>query len=346
MLTLYICYDRTEAELVKTEPDNLMRVENLAKRFGRLEAVRGLNFGVRRAEVFGLLGVNGAGKTTTFRLLTGDLVASSGQASIAGAGELGRDRARYLRSVGYCPQFDCLLDLLTGRETLSLFGRLRGLRPGPAMQAEIERLAGFVELAGQLDKRAGSYSGGTRRKLCVAVALLGRPRLLLLDEPTTGVDPAARRKIWQTISRVRRAGTAVILTSHSMEECEALCDRLAIMVRGQFRCLGGPQHIKSKFGQGFELVVQLVAGTTADTAETAGLVSDVCTALASTELTEQHEQYLHFHCGDPATPWHDLFSTLERLKQNHACVQDYSVTETTLEQVFLSFARKDFQTHA
>lgn len=126
---------------------------------------------------------------------------------------------------------------------LTLFARIRGLQSG-AIQGEIEKLAEFVDLTQYLDRECGKYSGGNKRKLNVGLALIGRPKVMLLDEPTTGVDPAARRKMWETINNIRKSGTSIILTSHSMDECEALCDRLAIMVRGNFKCLGGPQHIK------------------------------------------------------------------------------------------------------
>ena len=147
---------------------------------------------------------------------------------------------------------------------LTLFARIRGLRSTDNLiTREIEKLAEFVDLTQYLDRfivlvkvnyfviltlhrPCGQYSGGNKRKLNVALALIGRPKVMLLDEPTTGVDPAARRKIWETINNIRKSGTSIILTSHSMEECEALCDRLAIMVRGSFQCLGGPQHIKSE----------------------------------------------------------------------------------------------------
>ena len=129
---------------------------------------------------------------------------------------------------------------------MTLFARIRGLRTKDnVITSEIEKLASFVDLSEYLDRPCGQYSGGNKRKLNVALALIGRPKVMLLDEPTTGVDPAARRKIWETINNIRKSGTSIILTSHSMEECEALCDRLAIMVQGSFQCLGGPQHIKS-----------------------------------------------------------------------------------------------------
>ena len=128
---------------------------------------------------------------------------------------------------------------------LTLFARIRGMRSkNNVITSELEKLASFVDLTEYLDRPCGQYSGGNKRKLNVALALIGRPKVMLLDEPTTGVDPAARRKIWETINNIRKSGTSIILTSHSMEECEALCDRLAIMVKGSFQCLGGPQHIK------------------------------------------------------------------------------------------------------
>ena len=235
---------KLEQESVYTNNDNLVRVINLTKKFGKFSAVRGLTFGVRKNECFGLLGVNGAGKTTTFRMLTGDEIMTSGSCFI-GDVSLSNDRAEYLQSIGYCPQFDSIIEVLTGREMLTLFARIRGLTSQDnVINKEIEKLAEFVDLTQYLDRRCGQYSGGNKRKLNVALALIGRPRVMLLDEPTTGVDPAARRKIWETINNIRKSGTSVILTSHSMEECEALCDRLAIMVSGRFQCLGGPQHIK------------------------------------------------------------------------------------------------------
>ena len=218
-------------------------------------------------------------------MITGDEVLTSGQ-SFIGTISLSHHRAQYLQSIGYCPQFDSIIEVsrsrggiilsadcdpkpqvLTGREMLTLFARIRGLRTaGGVIRREIEKLAEFVDLTEYLDRQSGLYSGGrqwrrgnttdyntqltilrlkgNKRKLNVALALIGRPKVMLLDEPTTGVDPAARRKIWETINNIRKSGTSIILTSHSMEECEALCDRLAIMVGGTFQCIGGPQHIK------------------------------------------------------------------------------------------------------
>jgi len=340
------------------QTNNAMTVCNLSKKFGSFDAVRGLTFGVRDKECFGLLGVNGAGKTTTFRMLTGDEIMSSGEAFI-GNESLSGNRASYLQSIGYCPQFDSIIEVLTGREMLTLFARIRGLRSSEnRINVELEKLASFVDLTQYLDRPCGQYSGGNKRKLNVALALIGRPKVMLLDEPTTGVDPAARRKMWETINAIRRSGTSIILTSHSMEECEALCDRLAIMVRGSFQCLGGPQHIKSKFGKGFQIIIKLEplsehgngisngVGPAIRTVPKKGedlqvLKSSVVNSFDSCSVTDEHMDYVHFHVANPQTSWSHLFGTMEKIKKENKIVQDYSVSETTLEQIFLGFARSE-----
>jgi len=320
--------------------NNLMKVINLTKKFGRFDAVRGLTFGVRERECFGLLGVNGAGKTTTFRMLTGDEVMTSGEAFIGNL-SLSGNRSSYLQSLGYCPQFDSIIEVMTGREMLTLFARIRGLRTKDGViKNEIEKLAGFVDLTDYLDRPCGKYSGGNKRKLNVALALIGRPKIMLLDEPTTGVDPAARRKIWETINNIRKSGTSVILTSHSMEECEALCDRLAIMVQGNFQCLGGPQHIKTKFGQGFQIIVKLESTKEAKEEEFLNrLKSSIIKKFDQCIVTDEHLDYIHFHVANPTTPWHHLYGSMESIKKESHAIQDYTISETTLEQIFLSFAR-------
>ncbi|KAK1339765.1 hypothetical protein QTO34_018321 [Cnephaeus nilssonii] len=245
-------------------------------------AVDRLCVGVRPGECFGLLGVNGAGKTTTFKMLTGDTTVTSGDATVAGKSIL-TNISEVHQSMGYCPQFDAIDDLLTGREHLYLYARLRGV---PA--EEIERVANWsiqsLGLSLYGDRLAGTYSGGNKRKLSTAIALIGCPPLVLLDEPTTGMDPQARRMLWNTIMSIIREGRAVVLTSHrqgirgagveqaggwesttphsslrprSMEECEALCTRLAIMVKGTFQCLGTIQHLKYKFGDGYIVTMKI-----------------------------------------------------------------------------------------
>lgn len=206
-------------------------------------------------ECFGLLGINGAGKTSTFKMLIGDETISSGEAWVAGV-SLKENLKETYKDIGYCPQFDALLDELTGRETLKIFCMIRGVAPHK-IEALSWKLAKEFNFLQHIDKQVKEYSGGNKRKLSTALALIGSPSVVYLDEPTTGMDPGAKRHLWTVMSKYRSAGKSIVLTSHSMEECEALCTRLAIMVNGEFKCLGSTQHLKNKFSKGYLLIVQM-----------------------------------------------------------------------------------------
>lgn len=181
-------------------------------------------------------------------MITGDETIDSGSIIIDSI-DLSVNMRRAQQHMGYCPQFDALIDLLTGEETLYMFARLHGVK-----EEVIPRIANalieLMNLKKHAKKPVYAYSGGNKRKLSAAVSLIGDPAIVLLDEPTTGMDPKARRHFWNAIAQFRDHGKPIILTSHSMEECEALCTRLAIMVNGKFKCIGSIQHLKSKFGAG------------------------------------------------------------------------------------------------
>lgn len=168
--------------------------------------------------------INGAGKTSTFKMLTGDIKISHGEAWVQGL-SLKTNMKEVHKHIGYCPQFDALIDDLTGRETLRLFALSRGI-PKFKLQDVINKLSTDFNFAKHLDKLVKAYSGGNKRKLSTAVALLGNPVIIYLDEPTTGMDPGAKRNLWDVMCNVRDSGKTIVLTSHSMEECEALCTRL------------------------------------------------------------------------------------------------------------------------
>lgn len=272
-------------------------------------------------------------------MLTGDEVPSGGSATVL-QHSLHSSRRDFLSQVGYCPQFDSIIPQLTGRELLRLMCRVRGVAPG-AIGEEVDRWTAFLGIQEYIDRQSGSYSGGNKRKLNVAMALVGEPAVVFLDEPSTGVDPVARRNLWTIIERIQANGQAVVLTSHSMEECEALCDRLAIMVNGQFQCFGSVPHLKSKFGQGFTILTKLPAtGAEGEDAELAHRLKDlVGERLDEVSVKDEHKGYVHFHVGAPATPWHVLFRVMEEARTEiHGL--EYSISQTTLEQVFLSFAKK------
>ena len=181
-------------------------------------------------------------------MITGDETVDSGSI-ILDSIDLSQNMRKAQRRMGYCPQFDALIDLLTGEETLYMFARLRGVQEHLIPQI-VDPIIELMNLRKHAKKPVYAYSGGNKRKLSASVALIGDPSIVFLDEPTTGMDPKARRHFWNAIAQFRDHGKPIILTSHSMEECEALCTRLAIMVNGRFKCLGSIQHLKSKFGAG------------------------------------------------------------------------------------------------
>lgn len=228
-------------------------VHNLTKSYGNVLAVNRLSMAVTSFECFGLLGVNGAGKTTTFKVLTGDEHIFDGDAWACGA-SIKHNLSSVYKRIAYCPQFDAFFEDLTARETLEVFGLMHGIRNINAISPAIATKFNF---SSYLDKKVSAFSGGNKRKLSTALAFLGNRSLVYLDEPTAGMDPETKRRIWNIISKERSFGKTIVLTSHSMDECEALCSRLTIMVRGEFKCIGSMQHLKNKFSQGYDLSIKV-----------------------------------------------------------------------------------------
>ncbi|CAG2104733.1 unnamed protein product [Medioppia subpectinata] len=314
-------------------------VVNLCKSFGNFQAVNHLTFGVHKNECFGLLGVNGAGKTTTFSMLTGELFPNDGNAYIDSV-DLVQQLKTFGRRIGYCPQFDALLDRLTGEEMLYLFARLRGI-PAEHTDAAVTAVIHAIDLQIHCKHTTKNFSGGNKRKLSLGLAIIGRPALVFLDEPTAGVDPVARRKIWQTLDVLKnRQNSSIILTSHSMEESEALCARIAIMVNGSFKCLGSTQQLKSKFGQGFTLIIKMkIDLVTKDQSYPNRVDQYVKQHFPSAEVRDRHECLVHYHITDTSTQWSAMFKVMQSAQQE-LDLEDYNLSDTTLEQIFLSFAKQ------
>ncbi|KAL3669965.1 hypothetical protein V7S43_005338 [Phytophthora oleae] len=241
--------------------NDTIKLQNLRKVYhkGQKVAVQDLSFGLKQGECFGFLGINGAGKTTTMKMLTGDIVPTSGNATLSGYDIL-TQQVEVRRQIGYCPQFDALIDLLTVREHLELFAKIKGVLNSDLAFVVHEKME-QLNLTAFEDKLAGSLSGGNKRKLSVAIAMIGSPSILFLDEPSTGMDPVSRRFMWDVISEISTYNkeSTVVLTTHSMEECEALCTRVGIMVGGELKCLGSVQHLKNRFGDGLMFDAKLQA---------------------------------------------------------------------------------------
>ncbi|GAA0294118.1 daunorubicin resistance protein DrrA family ABC transporter ATP-binding protein [Streptomyces turgidiscabies] len=225
--------------------------EGLEKTFGKIHAVRGLDLAVAEGSVCGLLGSNGAGKTTAVRLLTTLLRPDAGSARVAGH-DLAREGTAVRRRIGVTGQYASVDGDLTGRENLRLFARLHRVR-GPAARAD-ELLSRFG-LAEAADRPASTYSGGMRRRLDLAASLVKRPDVLFLDEPTTGLDPAARNQIWAAVRALKDEGTTVVLTTQYLEEADQLADEIALVEHGRVAHTGSPAQLKALVGSYAEVVV-------------------------------------------------------------------------------------------
>jgi lipooligosaccharide transport system ATP-binding protein len=226
-----------------------LQARNLRKRFGGEEVVCGVDLDIAAGECFGLLGPNGAGKTTTLKLCLGLTDPDGGSASLLGLPVPGRAREARAR-VGVVPQFDNLDPDFTVTENLVVYGRYFGLRDA-AIRAQVPALLEFAGLSGKAEARIQTLSGGMKRRLTLARALVNDPQLLFMDEPTTGLDPQARHLIWERLRRLTQDGKTIVLTTHFMEEAERLCTRLAIMDHGRIIVAGSPraliaEHIESQ----------------------------------------------------------------------------------------------------
>ena len=215
--------------------------ENLTKRFGRTLAVAGLNLAVRREEIFGLVGPDGAGKTTTIRMLAAIMNPTKGWARVAGYDTV-RQAEEIKRIIGYMPQHFSLYGDLTVMENLTFFADIFDVR-GEERRRRIERLLEFARLAEFKNRRAAQLSGGMQKKLALACTLIHRPQILLLDEPTTGVDPVSRREFWDIISELHLAGVTILISTPYMDEAER-CSRVGLMFEGQLIVCDEPDNIK------------------------------------------------------------------------------------------------------
>ncbi|XP_005244475.3 glucosylceramide transporter ABCA12 [Falco peregrinus] len=329
--------ERNRVESGKADFD-VVQLQNLTKIYHlphkHIVAVKNISLGIPAGECFGLLGVNGAGKTTIFKMLTGDIGASSGRLRVQDhSGSLNDISEAHWSLFGYCPQEDALDDLLTVEEHMYYYARLHGI-PERDIKGVVLQLLHRLNLMAYKDRVTSMCSYGTNRKLSTALALIGNPSILLLDEPSSGMDPNAKRHLWKIISEEVQNKCSVILTSHSMEECEALCTRLAIMVNGSFQCIGSLQHIKSRFGRGFTVKMHLNSNTVC----TEMLTEFMKSHFPNTCLKDRHFNMVEYHVPVSAGGVANIFDLLEASKAAFN-IRHFSVSQTTLEEVFINFAK-------
>ncbi|CEO96658.1 hypothetical protein PBRA_005262 [Plasmodiophora brassicae] len=309
-------------------------VDQLSMRFGEKVAVRSISFGIKNGEIFGLLGPNGAGKSTTIKCLIGELIPTGGRARIDGK-DLVKESDEIHKVLGFVPQSDALIDHLTGREHLRFFACLKGVKQ-EVLDAAVQQLVNDLGLGEFADRIASSYSGGNKRKLSMGIALIGANRILLLDEPSTGLDPHSRRRLRQLVNASRDARTT-LLTTHSMSEADEMCTRLSIMVNGSLQCIGTSQHIKHKFGDAYQVDLTVEEG------EGAIFLQEFEAAFPGCELVERYGSRLRFRLpGLSGVQVGAVFAFLERQRGRYR-IRDYSMSQTTLDHIFVNFAREQVE---
>jgi ABC-2 type transport system ATP-binding protein len=305
-------------------------VEDVRKRYGQVQALDGVSFEVREGEVFGLLGPNGAGKSTTVRVLVTLTHADEGRASVAGHDVRAQPNA-VRRVIGYVPQDSGVDQFGTGRENLMLQGRVQSMggRDLPARAQELLELVGIADAADRIVK---NYSGGMRRRLDIALGLMHRPRVLFLDEPTTGLDPEARVAMWDEVSRLARAESlTILLTTHYLEEADQLTDRLAIVSQGKVVVEGTSAELKAKLS-GDAVHVELEDGFVDAARQVLAGVG-----AAPEQVLENRTIVSRVANGGRALP--GIISALESAGIEVASV---SVSRPSLDDVYLHFTGRDF----
>jgi len=308
--------------------DSIISITDLQKSFrsprGTVDAVKGVSIDVARGEIFGFLGPNGAGKTTTLRMVTTLLPIDGGTARVAGF-DVARQPKEVRARVGYVSQLGGADDLATGRENLILQGRLYG-GDLESVTRRTEEVMDVLDLSEFADRRVKTYSGGQRRRLDVALGIVHRPEVLFLDEPSTGLDPQNRANLWDHVRALRQQGTTIFLTTHYLEEADALCDRLVIMDHGEIVVEGTPRDLKRQVA-GESVVLSL------HDPETAGpRASALLGVLAFVrELSTEGDQIrLYVEDGSSALP-----QILRLLDAEGIGVKSMSLSEPTLDDVFL-----------
>jgi ABC-2 type transport system ATP-binding protein len=288
-----------------------------------VEAVRGVSIEVQRGEIFGFLGPNGAGKTTTLRMLTTLLPIDAGSATIAGF-DVRTQPKQVRRRIGYVSQLGGADDLATGRENLVLQGRLYGGRPADVV-SRAEHVMEVLDLTEFADRKVNSYSGGQRRRLDVALGIVHEPDVLFLDEPTTGLDPQNRANLWDQIRILRERGTTVFLTTHYLEEADALCDRVMIMDHGRIVADGTPQELKRRVAA--DTIVVAIRDTQR--------VEHALTVLSEQPYVREasaNDDNIRLYVDDGSTALPEVLRLLDR---EHVGLRTMTLSEPTLDDVFL-----------
>ena len=301
----------------------IVTADGLVKRFGDMTAVDGVSFSIVRGSIFGLLGPNGAGKTTTISMISCLLAPDAGDVLVDGH-SVRKDSSAVRRVLGVVPQEIALYPTLTAAENLRFWGRMYGLG-GHTLAEAIEYGLKMAGLEDQANKRIETFSGGMKRRINIAAGILHRPRVLLMDEPTVGIDPQSRNHILETVRELNREGMTVLYTSHYMEEVEALCDRIAIIDHGRAIALGSLEELRALVGDEDRVHIDIADDACAEALEAVRAVAGVSRA-------ELVDSTLELFAPDAAAA---LGGIVQAIAEAGATVRSVQVVEPNLESVFL-----------
>uniref|UniRef100_A0A2K6NFS8 Cholesterol transporter ABCA5 n=1 Tax=Rhinopithecus roxellana TaxID=61622 RepID=A0A2K6NFS8_RHIRO len=301
-------------------------------------ATKYISFCVKKGEILGLLGPNGAGKSTIINILVGDTEPTSGQVFLGDYSSETNEDDYSLKCMGYCPQINPLWPDTTLQEHFEIYGAVKGMSASD-MKEVISRITNALDLKEHLQKTVKKLPAGIKRKLCFALSMLGNPQITLLDEPSTGMDPKAKQHMWRAIrTAFKNKKRAAILTTHYMEEAEAVCDRVAIMVSGQLRCIGTVQHLKSKFGKGYFLEIKLKDWI--ENLEVDRLQREIQYIFPNASRQESFSSILAYKIPkEDVQSLSQSFFKLEEAKHAFA-IEEYSFSQATLEQVFVELTKE------
>lgn len=305
----------------------ILEVSGLSKSFGHIQAVNQVSFRIDEGETYGLLGPNGSGKTTTISMICGLLKADAGAVKVGGM-PMNTGTLRPKSLIGLVPQELAIYPDLSARENLTFFGRLYGIE-ATELAKRVDEVLGVIGLADRAKDRAGTFSGGMKRRLNIGIGLIHAPTLLILDEPTVGVDPQSRNAILESIEKLARAGIAVLYTTHYMEEAQRLCDRVAIIDAGVVRAEGTQQELVHLVGENERIRVSGTGEIEKAAAAVKALPNVADASAASTEVS-----ILAPNAGAILT------EVLQRLSQSGMTVDTVSVEKPDLETVFLHLTGK------
>ena len=306
----------------------ILQVEQLRKTFGNVVAVHEISFEVERGEVFTIIGPNGAGKTTTLEMIEGLQAPDKGSITVNGLNW--REHGEQIKQIiGVQPQSSALFELLTVYENLDVF------RSFYHKSREINEILDLINLTEHRNKRVKTLSGGQKQRLAIGLAMASDPDILFLDEPTTGLDPQARRNIWDIILKLKELGKTTILTTHYMEEAEKLSDRVCIVDSGKIVALDKPKALIQQLSKEREIVLSMIGGV-----EAASNVKAYLDGLSSVTRTEYEETAIHIWSVQPEETLYKLF---QHTMEQELAVDQISIKEMSLEDVFIAFTGKEWR---